>query len=571
MSSSWGGYGWDGEGKRPESDLRRSTLAATKRHRRAVEFARRAAARRRRERGSRLSDAMASLSVDGRKTKPPSRLKQNADAMSAFLYDEAVRQAEIDDALFHFGRSIEMDRRAARTAARAKSARERSNRIRSGPRRRVSDRDRTRSRSSAGSMSSRRSSRRSTYGRRKRRRTASVYRGKGFYKGFLRDAGGLAGGLVGRAIGAPGLGKVGSVLGSGLSKVFGWGDYKVNHNSLLQPINARIRNDPILKDATHIRHREYIGDIKSSVGFSTQYSLPINPGMAATFPWASSTASNFQQYALNGLMFEYVPSSGDAVSSTNNALGQVMFAVQYDTLDSAFSNKQQLLNESWSQAVVPSQPVLVPVECAPDRTTLTKLYTRFGEVPAGGDRRMFDLGNLTVATQGQQAADITLGSLYVTYDIMLLKPTLVGAMALNQRITHYRPSVGTVTNALPLGTAQTEAFDSLGCTVSGQNITIQANNPGQYSLTCCWIGASTALLVAPVVTYTNATGTFRWANNSAHTLTTVGTSTNLFLTATFEVDDPTKEVVLAFGAAGTLPTSISSVDIQISQINADYA
>lgn len=418
------------------------------------------------------------------------------------------------------------------------------------------------------------SSRRRAAPRRKRRRTASTYRGKGFYKGFLKDAGGLAGGFLGRATGLPGLGKVGSVLGGGLSKVFGWGSYKVNHNSLLQPINASIRNDPIIKDATHIRHREYIGDIKSSIGFAEQYSLPINPGMASTFPWASSIAANFQQYALNGLMFEYVPSSGDAVSSTNNALGQVMFAVQYDSLDASFTNKQQILNESWSQAVVPSAPILVPVECAPNRTSLTKLYTRYGAPPAGGDLRMFDMGKLTVATQGQQAADITLGSLYVTYDIMLLKPTLTGAMALNARNAHWRASGGH-TAAYPFGTVFSQ-FDTLGLTVTGDGVTtefsIPANNAGTFQALAVWVGSSTASLQPPAVTYVNATAKSVWVNNSTDAVGSAGTDTTLWQVATFSVDDPTLPVTIVYTSAGTvLPSSTQSVDLQVIQLNADYA
>jgi hypothetical protein len=39
------------------------------------------------------------------------------------------------------------------------------------------------------------------------------------------------------------------------------------------------------------------------------------------FPWLSNIAQNFESYKLRGLVFEFKSMSGDALTSTNTALG----------------------------------------------------------------------------------------------------------------------------------------------------------------------------------------------------------------------------------------------------------
>lgn len=423
-------------------------------------------------------------------------------------------------------------------------------------------------------------SRRQLSARRRRRRRGTTYQGRGFYKGFGGDVGTAVGYMGSKALGIPNdaaakwVGGIGKKVGQFFSKLTGWGSYSVNRNSLLRPINARIRNHPLLKEGTHIRHREYIGEIKGSEGFTNQYELPINPGLVGSFPWASGVANQFQQYIVNGAVFEYVPSSGDAVSGTNSSLGQVMFAVQYDSLDASFQNKQQILNESWSQAVVPSQPVVVPIECAPMQTSVNTLYVRGGAAPANSDIRMYDLGKLTVATEGQQSTGNTLGSLYISYDIILLKPTLTSAMDLNAKVAHFTRLDG-ATALFPFGTVGTlTSINTLGVTLTPLTLTIPRNNPGKYKIR--WIvqgDAAGGPYLASGISLTNATDAGLVFLDSTEDSIAVADDTAgvLSQTVVIEVTSSGEDTVLTWSGLGTYPANVVRGDLIVEQISGNYA
>lgn len=264
-------------------------------------------------------------------------------------------------------------------------------------------------------------------------------RGRGFYKGFGKHLGSALGGLagtVGSALtGIPGLGTAGSAIGGHLgnlgSRVTGWGAYQISKNSLMQTVPS-VRNSRTLEGVTIIHHKEYICDIFSGTltapATSTPFTIqtfPINVGMASTFPWLSGVANNYIQYKVNGMLFEFVSSSGDAFSSTNASAGEVILATNYDSVLPTFTTKQQMLNEEFSSSNKPSQNIIHPIECDPKQTPVDKLYIRNDAPPANADLRLYDLGQFSIATIGQQAGGVNLGSLYVTYEIYLYKPSLL--------------------------------------------------------------------------------------------------------------------------------------------------
>uniref|UniRef100_A0A7D5BDM8 Putative capsid protein n=1 Tax=aquatic metagenome TaxID=1169740 RepID=A0A7D5BDM8_9ZZZZ len=267
------------------------------------------------------------------------------------------------------------------------------------------------------------------------RRPSGVVSGRGYYKGFGRGVGTLIGGVGGGGAGYLAGGFPGAVAGSKMgsylggqagdmgSRITGFGAYKVNYNSIIGNVPA-IRNSRSREGATIVRHKEFIGDVKSSVNFEIQYELPINAAQSSTFPWMSQIAANYEQYEIQGMLFEFVSSSGDTTAGSQT-LGDVLQATQYNSLEPSFANKQQMLNQEFSIVCKPSVNALHPIECAPKQTTLELLYTRPGVQAANSDIRLYDLGVYTLATQGQQTADQMLGSLYVTYEIALMKPKLV--------------------------------------------------------------------------------------------------------------------------------------------------
>lgn len=328
----------------------------------------------------------------------------------------------------------------------------------------------------------------------KKRHVASggAVRGRGFYKGFGSDIGKLLGGAVGGLVGHRDMGaKVGSWLGGKGAEMTGFGAYKVAHNSLVAQVPT-IAN-PRKEGATQVRHREYIGQVMSSQDFKVQYALPINAAQPQTFPWLSQIAQNYTQYEVNGALFEFVSTSGDATGS-NTALGTVVMATNYDSVLPAFNNKQQMLNQEFSTDAKPSINCIHPIECASNQTTIPLLYTRTGAVPANTDQRLYDLGVFYLATQGNQldgeGNPISLGELWITYDVLLYKPLLGGAVGGSPSIdvahftlTNPAPGPTGAINAMLLGA--TPKVDSIGVNIdvtdtSNATITLQAGNVGYF-------------------------------------------------------------------------------------------
>lgn len=173
-----------------------------------------------------------------------------------------------------------------------------------------------------------------------------------------------------------------------------------------------------------VQHREYIGDISGSTSaFAIQSYLPINPGAAVTFPWLSTVAQSFQQYRFHGLVFEYISSSGNAISGTSAAIGEVFMATNYNANGTQFTTKSEMLNMEFATVSSPAQSLMHLIECDPKQSTLATLYVR-NQSLITPDFRFYDLGDFTIATSGQPGT-YAIGSLFVTYDVELFKPSML--------------------------------------------------------------------------------------------------------------------------------------------------
>jgi hypothetical protein len=223
--------------------------------------------------------------------------------------------------------------------------------------------------------------------------------------------------------GAPGITqRVGGAIGSGLQAlVTGQGDYTVSRNSLLYNSDAvpKFSND---KRCTIITHREFIKDIRSSVAFESS-EFTVNPGDFKTFPWLSRIAQNYEEYIFQGILFEYKTNSATAVSSTNTALGTVCMASQYNTLAPSFTSKHQIENYEFANSSVPCESMLHAIECDPSLGNEVKSIFNERDSDLNADPRNYNLCRTTIATQGMQAAS-TIGELWVTYKVCLMKPRL---------------------------------------------------------------------------------------------------------------------------------------------------
>lgn len=240
---------------------------------------------------------------------------------------------------------------------------------------------------------------------------------------------------VGKAIGSslgsfvPGVGSylgglAGDYLQQGIKTITGHGDYTVRQNSVVYNRDAVPEFATMNPRCTILAHSEFIKDIRGSTTFQMD-SFDINATNPACFPWLSQVAKNYEQVVWQGLVFQFKTTCANAVASTNTALGTVVMSTQYDSLSPLFTNKQQMENYEFSQSSVPSASLMHPIECDPKLTLNQGLF--YTDNPANSnlnaDPRLYNIGRFNIATVGMQAA-ATIGELWVTYKVCLLKPKM---------------------------------------------------------------------------------------------------------------------------------------------------
>lgn len=159
-----------------------------------------------------------------------------------------------------------------------------------------------------------------------------------------------------------------------------------------------------------IVHREYVAEVSQagSTAFAAT-SYPVNPGMAVTFPWLSQIAGRYESYKFNKLKFAFETESPTSIP------GSVLLAIDYDASDGTPMTKTQMMayrdavrSPAWSS-------------CCMDASfeDLQKLKSHFVRTGAAVDIKLYDVGNLFVATSNATGMG---GELYVEYDVQLMTP-----------------------------------------------------------------------------------------------------------------------------------------------------
>lgn len=350
--------------------------------------------------------------------------------------------------------------------------------------------------------------------------------GGGPRKGLFEQAGNILGGPIG--------GQAGGLINRALYALTGFGDYTVRKNVLLEETNG----PPAVINRSNkefvVRHREYIQDIYASIAPGNEQpsnfgilSYPINPGSATTFPWLSTIADKFEQYRIEGMVFEYKSLYSDAVVTLNGSIGSVILATEYNAGAPTFSSKQAMENYQFAQSAKPSCSILHPIECANRQNVLSELYIRPGIVPVGEDVKTYDFGDFQIASQGIPVnvanAPPVLGELWVSYQIALLKPRIPTASSnyIDSGFAYFSGVGGgpgiTNTGFLPYGTAPVPINSIIKRESSNLPIELTANNTFviqcgstdmTYELDLSWYAlnvSGTAAWRAPGATLTNGT------------------------------------------------------------------
>lgn len=254
-------------------------------------------------------------------------------------------------------------------------------------------------------------------------------------KGSWSRLGGMAGGALGTYLGGPGSTNIGqaagNLLGQRVAQITGFGDYKINKNSLMGNGVPSFAN---ALRSNRISHKEFIKDIypSATLGAFKNEVFAVNPGLAETFPWLSQIATNYEEYRFHGLVFQYKSTSSDALSSSTAALGTVMMSSDYNVLNPPFVNKQQMDAAEFSNSTKPSYNCMLAIECDPKQTPIAQMFVRTGQVDTSpADLRFSDMVNVEVATVGLQTnVQLPVGELWVSYDVELFKPQLIDSAGL---------------------------------------------------------------------------------------------------------------------------------------------
>lgn len=251
--------------------------------------------------------------------------------------------------------------------------------------------------------------------------------------------------MAGRALGTLfGQGDLGALAGEQLSKLFGYGDYRVavKGNSLMSNTTGaavpKFQGDG--KRGVRLTEREFLGNITagnvvSGSSVFTNANYPLNPLNSGTFPWLSKIAGLFDQWEPHGIVFEFHTTSS-TFNGSSQALGAVIMATDYDVNDPLYLTKQQMENADYACSSVPSANLLHGIECDPAERPLEIMYT----TPRANQLNFSTMGNFQIATQGCSVSNVVLGELWISYDITFYKKQLVSATA----DTGYLCSQGTV-------------------------------------------------------------------------------------------------------------------------------
>lgn len=369
--------------------------------------------------------------------------------------------------------------------------------------------------------------------------------------------------------------KLGEYAGGALhglvSNITGLGDYKIRKNVLSGrlPEVANVSSG----GGTVIRFQEYLGDVLTASTANTFKidSYLINAANPKTFPFLAQIAANYDQYEIEGLLFEFRSTSGNALTSTNTALGSVMMATQYDVKDPVFTSKIEMLNYEFSTSCAPSGNCIHMIECDPHQTPVSLLYSLATEdTPANTDARLYHLGRFQIATTGFQGTNVNIGEIHVTYQVKLLKPKLV--MALNQDIGTFLLTTDAYGNTEPMGSGTvTTRYDSIGIAYDPDNDNLSfpmSSVPKFYLVNLMWVGSLVAV-THPLMTFTYCTATSYGTASTQMVFPPNGQSSSR-ASQIFIVETEANSIgfpTITFGVAGTLPSSGASFSINITEIN----
>jgi len=223
------------------------------------------------------------------------------------------------------------------------------------------------------------------------------------------------------------LGRAGTALGAGISRIAGFGDYVVQDNSMSKGGYSSIDVPSFGSGSSEVRvtHREFVKTVSvpSDPTNFHNFTYDVNPSNEALFPWLSKIARNYQQYKINGMVFTFKSMTSEYASS--GSLGTVGIATNYNVNDKPYETLVSFENSQFAVVNKPSLNIVHAIECKEFARNGLQLYVRDPNSESSNlsDARFYDFAKVQIMTDGlPQNVDTTLGQLWVSYDITLMKP-----------------------------------------------------------------------------------------------------------------------------------------------------
>jgi hypothetical protein len=269
------------------------------------------------------------------------------------------------------------------------------------------------------------------------------------------------------------------------------------------------------KDSVRITHRELIGNVTgaATTAFTNSFTLELNPGILATFPWLSTIAQNWETYLFLKARLCYYTRTGSTTA------GSVVIAPDYDAADASPPTEQIISSYQDVVEDVPWKDIVCTLRHSAMHPEGKRKYIRTEALANNLDIKTYDAANLFVFTVDSAAA-AAWGKIWIEYEVVLFTPHAQTGLPVGLSGGSFFGSSG-MTAALPLGTVSNAFSGTAGITYNTTTGALTFQKSGWYLIAINLTGTG---MSAPVYTLSNMTN-----QESDHDVNAAGTSLVAFV------------------------------------------
>jgi len=227
------------------------------------------------------------------------------------------------------------------------------------------------------------------------------------------------------------------------------------------------------RDTCRIVHRELIANSTGSVLFAVQQTFAVNPGLAATFPWLSTQALNWQTYRFNRLCFRTY------ARCANTTPGSQMLVPDYDASAAAPASEQIASSYEDTQENVPWEDLVCELRPSAMFSMGPRKFIRTAALASNQDIKTFDAGNVFLCAVDGTA--VAWSKVWVEYDVTLTTPQVQPGGTIVTSNLHVQSATAPTTTS-PWGATTTTvatANSPVNLPIAGGNSLI-FNKAGRY-------------------------------------------------------------------------------------------